>query len=80
MVNTHQLTTPTASTTRSKEANSKINLDVNHLTKNMTDHGIKIAGSRNNVKETNYLSRIRKPREPRRALGGTAFQPAESTR
>ena len=80
MVDTHQLANATASTTRSKEANSQIYLDANHLTYNMNYHGIKIRGSRNNVKETTHLQRIRKAREHRRDVGDAAFQPARRFR
>lgn len=80
MVDTHQLVKATASTTRSKDANSQISLDVNHLAKNMPYHGIKIRGSRNNVKETTHPPRIRKPREHRRDVGNAAFQPAQRFR
>ena len=80
MVNTHQLATATTSTAPSKEFNSKISLDVNHLTRNVIDHEIKARGSRDNIKESTHLSRIRKPREPRKCAGDTVFQPTGNFR
>ena len=80
MVDTHHLTNATASTTRSKETNSQIILDVNHLVKNMTYPGVKIRGSRKDVEETTHLPKIRKPREHRRDVGDAAFQPARRFR
>ena len=77
MVDTHQLTT---ATTRSKEANSKISLDVNHVTRNTIYHENRIRGSRNNVKETIHLPITHKPREPGRTLVDTVVQPTGSYR
>ena len=79
MVDTHQLT---SATTRSKEANSKISLDVNHLTRNMIYHKNSIRGSRNTVKETIHLPITNNPREPGRLIQqvNTVFQPTGSYR
>ena len=80
MVDTHKFVKTTASTTRSKDANSQISFDVNHLAKNMPYHGIEIRGSRNNVKETTHPPRIHKPREHRRDVSDAGFQPAQRFR
>ena len=77
MVDTRQLTT---ATTRSKKANSKITLDVNHLTRNTIYHENGIRGSRNKVKETIHLPITYKQREPGRTLVNTVFQPTGSYR
>lgn len=78
--NTYQLATATASTAPSKESNSKISLNVNHLTRDVIDHKTKIRGSRNNIKEITHLSRIRRPRKPRRGAVDAVFQPTGTFR